>query len=52
MNDLIQKDGLLAIAILLMGLVSTTDIFLEKLTWLILSIVCVAIRTYLKSKKL
>lgn len=51
MNDLVKSDGLLAIVTLILGSVSVTEIFWEKITLIVLAILVIALRSYLKSKE-
>jgi hypothetical protein len=51
MNDLLKSDGLLAIAVIVVGLISTVTDFWQKLALIVLSVVIVALRTFLKSRE-
>ena len=49
--DILKSDTLLGIVVVLMGLVSTVDIFWQKIVLIVLAVAVVALRSYLKSKE-
>lgn len=51
MQDLLKSDSLLAIVVMIVGLVSTVEIFWQKLVLIVLAIAVVALRSFLKSKE-
>lgn len=50
-NELLKSDGLLAVALLLVGMVGTVELFYEKLILIVLVMLVVGIRSFLKSRE-
>lgn len=50
-NDILKTDALLAIMVMTLGLVSATEIFWQKLVLIVLCVLMVALRSFLKSQE-
>lgn len=51
MNDIMKSDGLLYVATITIGLVSTVDTLIEKVGVILLAVAILALRSYVKSKE-
>jgi hypothetical protein len=51
MEELLKSDALLAVMAIVLGLVSTVELFWQKLVLIVLAVGIIALRTFFKSKE-